>query len=119
MSQQCAITAQKAKCILSCIQRRVVSRVREVILPLCSALVRPQLEHCVHTLSPHYRRDMDLLECLIICVCTTEMIQGMEHLPYRLREQGLSSLEKRRFQGDLRAAFQCSLVIGQGEVVSN
>ena len=38
----------------------------------------------------------------------TEMIPGMKCLPYddSLRELGLFSMEKRRLQGDLGAAFQ-------------
>jgi len=33
MSQYCAIIAQKANCILGCIERNVASWLREVILP--------------------------------------------------------------------------------------
>jgi len=71
---------------------------------------------------------MDLLEH--IQKQATEMMQRMEHLSY---EDRLFSLEKRRLQGDLLAAFQVSkgvykkgtdslsgsVVKGQDEMVSN
>ena len=72
MSQQCA---QKVNSILGCI-KSVANGSREVILPLCSVLVRP---HVLLSLYLEYRRGVDLLEC--IQRSATERIQGMEHLP--------------------------------------
>ncbi|PKU47736.1 hypothetical protein llap_1936 [Limosa lapponica baueri] len=58
ITQQCVLTAQKANCILGCTKRSMASRLREEILPLCSALVRPHLEYCVQLWSPQPVKDM-------------------------------------------------------------
>ena len=77
-----------------------------MILPFCSALVRPHLECCVQMWSPQYRRDVELLDR--VQKRATKMIQGMEHVLCEdgLGELGLCSMEERKLWGDLRAAFQ-------------
>ena len=52
MTQPWALAAQRAKCVLGCIQSSVGSREREGILPLCSALVRPHLQCCSQLWGP-------------------------------------------------------------------
>jgi len=74
MTQHCALAAQKANRILGCVKHSVAISLREGILPLCSALVRPHLESCVQLWSPQHRKDMDLLEQ--IQRRTTKMIRG-------------------------------------------
>jgi len=83
----------------------MASRLREVILSLCSALVRPHQESHVQLWSPQHRKDMVLLEWNQRRA--TEIITQTEHLSYeeRLREWGLFSREKRRLWEDLNCGI--------------
>jgi len=83
---------RKVNCIPDCIKRGVASREREVVVPLCSALVRPYLDYRVQAWGPQHRKDVELLGWVQKAM---KMIRGLQHLSYEdwLRELGLFNLE--------------------------
>ncbi|KAJ7404784.1 hypothetical protein WISP_143473 [Willisornis vidua] len=96
MSQQYAVAAQKANCVLICIQSSVASRSRRVILSLYSALVRDHLEYCNQLWAPQRRKDVNLLEQVQRRAIMKSRVMKYFYCDDRLRELELFSVKKRR-----------------------
>jgi len=106
MSQQCAHAAKNVSDNIGCIGQSIASRSRERILTLCSALVRPHLDHCAQFWAPQCEKDVEILEG--VQERGTKMIKGLEHLSCeeRLGKPGPFSLGNRRLRGNLISLYE-------------
>ncbi|KAF4787699.1 hypothetical protein TURU_168375 [Turdus rufiventris] len=89
MTCQCALIAQKANHILSCI-KSVASKAREVFPPVNSPFVRPHLKCCIQLWRPQCKKDSNLLEQ--VHRWSLIMVQGLVHISYG-QELAIFSLE--------------------------
>ena len=106
VSEQCRIAASKGNQILGMIRRNITYKEKGLIVPLYKAIVRPHLEYCIQAWRPYLRKDIDILEK--VQRRTTKLITGLRDLSYddRLKECGLTTLEKRRLRGDQIEVFK-------------
>jgi len=104
--KQCSSAVSKANRILWMIKRNFLDISKETVLLLYKSPVRPHPEYCCQVWSPHYSKNIKLLEG--VQHRATKLINGMDNLHYeeRLRRSGLMTLETRTVRGDLIEVFK-------------
>ena len=106
VANQCVKAVSSANRILGMIKRTFISRDKNVVLKLYKSLVRPHLEYCISVWSPHYRKDIDLLEG--VQRRALNLVEEFRSASYeeKLRRANLTSLETRRMRGDLIEVYK-------------
>jgi len=106
VSQQCKHAYSKASQMLGTLSRTIRSKDRRILLNFYKSVVRPHLEYCTSSWSPHYVKDKELLEK--VQHRFIKMFPDLRKLPYlqRLRELKLWTLEERRIRSDLIEVYK-------------
>ena len=99
------------------IGRTITYKEKQLIVPLCKAIVRPHLEYCIQAWRPYRKKDIDKLER--IQRRATKIIPELRDLCYesRLLQCGLTKLDTRRLRGDQIEVFK--IVNGYEDVDRN
>ena len=106
VSRQCAEAVRKASNVLRLIKRHFFKLDKSTFLILYKCYVRPHLEYSVQAWSPSLQKDIVCMEQ--VQRRATKLVEGFKRLDYgaRLKELGLTTLEKRRLRGDLIETYK-------------
>ena len=104
--RQCREAARKAMNVLRTIKRSFTRLDKATFLILYKSYVRPLLEYSIQAWSPCHRKDISCLKQ--VQRRATKLLVGLKRLEYadRLKQLGLTTLEKRRIRGDLIETFK-------------
>ena len=61
-SEQCWIGASKGHKIIGLIRRTIAYKEKKLIVPVCKAIVTPNLEYCIQKWRPYRKKDIDKLK---------------------------------------------------------
>ena len=101
-----AKVAAKANSALGRIKHTFTYMNKDMFLGLYPSLVRSHMEYAVQAWSPHYQKEIDLLEK--VQQRATKIIPEYRDMDYdaRLLDLGLTSLKERRLRGDMIEVFK-------------
>ena len=96
----------KARSMAGCINRNIINKTSDIMVPLFKAMIRPILEYGNAVWFPYFKKDRKRIEN--IQRTFTKKIHGMANKSYTERMQllKLPSLEFRRLRGDLIEVFK-------------
>ena len=105
-STQCVRSAAKARRIIGMVRRNFRRLDKEDFLLIYKTYIRPHLEYCVQSWSPHLVKDMECLER--VQRTATNLVPALKKFSYeeRLKRLGLTTLRIRRTRGDLIEVFK-------------
>ena len=97
---------KKARGVAAMIFKSIISRSSDILIPLFTALVRPNIEYANVIWSPYKKKDISFIEK--VQKHYTKKISGLSSLSYeeRLRKLDLPSLAYRRVRGDLIETYK-------------
>ena len=100
-SIQCKKAAAKARSVIGMVRRHFRRLDKKDFLLIYKTYIRPHLEYCIQTWSPHLVKDVQCLER--VQRVATSIVPVLRNLSYeeRLTRLGLTTLERRRCRGDL------------------
>jgi len=100
-SSQCLKSAATARRVIAMVRRTFRNLDIADFRLIYKTYIRPHLEFCIQAWSPHFVKDMEVLEN--VQRAATNLVAGLQKYSYpiRLQKIGITSLRERRVRGDM------------------